>query len=122
MDPARKIRVGNKLYFGDDSLMAEVMDNTTSRGRTIKFHFEGTTQEFYKVIERLGMPPLPDMLAREPNEEDKERFQTVYAKALGFCICGIGGFSFYEAFIEAFGDKGGTNFFSYFAYGSVQLF
>ena len=106
VDPARKIRVGNKLYFGDDSLMAEVMDNTTSRGRTIKFHFEGTTQEFYKVIERLGMPPLPDMLAREPNEEDKERFQTVYAKHWGSVSAASAGFHFTKHLLKRLEIKG----------------
>ncbi len=84
VEPARKIRVGNKLYFGDDnSLVAEVVDNTTSRGRTIRFLWEGTQEEFKTVLDGLGETPLPRYIKREPTEEDKERFQTVYAKVEG---------------------------------------
>src|SRR3954465_5936270 len=84
VDPARKIRVGNKLYFGDnDELVAEVIDNTTSRGRTIRFLFDGDEQAFKDVLEVLGETPLPKYIKRKPEEEDKERFQTVYAKHEG---------------------------------------
>jgi S-adenosylmethionine:tRNA ribosyltransferase-isomerase len=78
VDPARKIRVGNKLYFGDsEELVAEVIDNTTSRGRTIKFLFEGPEEEFRKVLDKYGETPLPKYIKRKPDDEDKERYQTV---------------------------------------------
>src|SRR4029078_979881 len=81
VDPARKIRVGNKLYFGgSEELVAEVIDNTTSRGRTIKFLWEGADDELRKMLEILGETPLPRYIKRKPDEDDKERFQTVYAK------------------------------------------
>src|SRR3954471_3650538 len=81
VDPARKIRVGNKLYFGDgEELVAEVIDNTTSRGRTIRFLWDGTEEEFRVMLDFMGERPLPKYIKRKPEEEDKERFQTVYAK------------------------------------------
>ncbi len=83
VDPARKIRVGNKLYFGDDDLVAEVVDNTTSRGRTIRFLFDGTNEEFRNIIEKLGETPLPKYIDREVEPEDKERFQTIFASVEG---------------------------------------
>lgn len=84
VDPARKIRVGNKLYFGDnDELVAEVIDNTTSRGRTIRFLFDGNEQEFRNMLDILGETPLPKYIKRKPEEDDKERYQTVYAKYEG---------------------------------------
>jgi S-adenosylmethionine:tRNA ribosyltransferase-isomerase len=83
VEPARKIRVGNKLYFGEDnSLVAEVVDNTTSRGRTIRFLWEGDNESFKKALYALGETPLPRYIKREPDETDKERYQTVYAKVL----------------------------------------
>lgn len=87
VDPARKIRVGNKLYFKDkdenDILVAEVVDNTTSRGRTIRFFFEGTDDEFQNILNQLGMTPLPKYINRPAEELDKERYQTIYAKEIG---------------------------------------
>ncbi|MBU2913771.1 MULTISPECIES: tRNA preQ1(34) S-adenosylmethionine ribosyltransferase-isomerase QueA [Reichenbachiella] len=83
VDPARKIRVGNKLYFGEGDLVAEVIDNTTSRGRTIRFLFDGTDEEFYKTIDELGETPLPKEIARKTEPEDRERFQTIYADKVG---------------------------------------
>ena len=83
VDPARKIRVGNKLYFGDDDLVAEVVDNTTSRGRTIRFLFDGTDEEFRATLSKLGQTPLPKYIKREPEESDKDRYQTIYAKEEG---------------------------------------
>jgi len=81
VDPARKIRVGNKLYFGDnEELVAEVIDNTTSRGRTIRFLWEDSEESFRGMLEKLGETPLPKYIKRKPDEEDKERYQTVYAK------------------------------------------
>ena len=84
VDPARKIRIGNKLYFGeDDSLVAEVIDNTTSRGRTLRFLFDGPHEEFKRVLYSLGETPIPKFINREPDEEDVHRFQTVFAKNEG---------------------------------------
>jgi S-adenosylmethionine:tRNA ribosyltransferase-isomerase len=87
VDPARKIRVGNKLYFCDehdnDVLVAEVVDNTTSRGRTIRFLYDGSDEEFRKDLNFLGNTPLPKYIARPAEELDKERYQTVFAKEIG---------------------------------------
>lgn len=94
VDPARKIRVGNKLYFGDGELVAEVIDNTTSRGRTIRFLFDGEQHDFYKLIDNLGETPLPKMLNRNAEEEDKERFQTIYADKIGAVAAPTAGLHF----------------------------
>jgi S-adenosylmethionine:tRNA ribosyltransferase-isomerase len=83
VDPARKIRVGNKLFFGDNELVAEVVDNTTSRGRTIRFLFDGTNEEFEKIIDQLGETPLPPYIKRPVEFEDRERYQSVFAKDKG---------------------------------------
>ncbi|MEY4110331.1 MAG: hypothetical protein RLZZ46_686 [Bacteroidota bacterium] len=84
VDPARKIRIGNKLYFGeDDSLVAEVIDNTTSRGRTLRFLFDGTYDQFKSTIESLGETPLPKYIKRKPTPEDADRYQSVFAKHEG---------------------------------------
>ena len=94
VDPARKIRIGNKLYFGpNESLVAEVIDNTTSRGRTVRFLFDGTDEEFNKHIRSLGHTPLPDELQRLRNIEnwDAERYQTIYAKVEGAVAAPIAG-------------------------------
>ena len=94
VDPARKIRVGNKLYFGESDLVAEVIDNTTSRGRTIKFLFDGTDEEFYKTINDLGETPLPKYIKRAAEPEDRERYQTVYAKNIGAVAAPTAGLHF----------------------------
>ncbi|MFY0689575.1 MAG: tRNA preQ1(34) S-adenosylmethionine ribosyltransferase-isomerase QueA [Cyclobacteriaceae bacterium] len=94
VDPARKIRVGNKLYFGDGELVAEVIDNTTSRGRTIRFLFDGEQHDFYKLIDNLGETPLPKTLERQAEPEDKERFQTIYAKNIGAVAAPTAGLHF----------------------------
>lgn len=83
VDPARKIRVGNKLYFGDNDLVAEVVDNTTSRGRTIRFLFDGNDEEFQKMIDYLGETPVPDYITRPVEEADREYYQTVFAREKG---------------------------------------
>src|SRR5690554_6265721 len=81
VDPARKIRIGNKLFFGEDEeLVAEVIDNTTSRGRTLRFLFDGTHEEFKETISKLGETPLPKLINRPVEPEDEERYQTIYAK------------------------------------------
>jgi len=95
IDPARKIRVGNKLYFGDaDELVAEVIDNTTSRGRTIRFLFDGPEEDFKRVLNSLGETPLPKYIKRKPDEEDRERYQTVYAKHEGAVAAPTAGLHF----------------------------
>ena len=84
VDPARKIRIGNKLFFGEnDELIAEVIDNTTSRGRTLRFLYDGTHDEFKETLNSLGQTPLPSFIKREPTAQDTERYQTVYAKEEG---------------------------------------
>ncbi|MBQ2873828.1 MAG: tRNA preQ1(34) S-adenosylmethionine ribosyltransferase-isomerase QueA [Bacteroidales bacterium] len=84
VDPARKIRIGNKLYFGEDqSLVAEVIDNTTSRGRTLRFLFDGSYEDFKENLFSLGHTPVPDWVKKEVNAEDAENFQTIFAKHEG---------------------------------------
>ena len=95
VDPARKIRIGNKLYFGeDDSLVAEVIDNTTSRGRTIRFLFDGPYEEFKKTIQSLGETPLPKIHNRPATLEDEERYQTIFAKHEGAVAAPTAGMHF----------------------------
>jgi S-adenosylmethionine:tRNA ribosyltransferase-isomerase len=107
VDPARKIRVGNKLYFGDnDELVAEVIDNTTSRGRTIRFLWDGTEEEFRKMLYFMGETPLPKYIKRKPDEEDKERYQTVYAKHEGAVAAPTAGLHFSTELIKRLEIKG----------------
>ncbi len=101
VDPARKIRVGNKLYFGEnEELVAEVVDNTTSRGRTIKFLWEDSEETFRVMLERLGETPLPKYIKRKPEPEDKERYQTVYAKYEGAVAAPTAGLHFSKELIK----------------------
>ena len=107
VDPARKIRVGNKLYFGDDDLLvAEVVDNTTSRGRTIRFLFDGTNDEFRRNIEILGETPLPKYIKRKATVEDKERYQTIYAKNEGAVAAPTAGLHFSRELMKRLELKG----------------
>lgn len=110
VDPARKIRVGNKLYFTDsndnDILVAEVVDNTTSRGRTIRFFFEGTDEEFRDTLHLLGNTPIPNYLEREVEPIDKERYQTVYAKNIGAVAAPTAGLHFSKALLKRLEIKG----------------
>ena len=95
VDPARKIRIGNKLYFGEDeSLVAEVIDNTTSRGRTLRFLFDGPYEDFKKTIYSLGKTPLPKIHDREVEPEDAERYQTIFAKHEGAIAAPTAGMHF----------------------------
>jgi S-adenosylmethionine:tRNA ribosyltransferase-isomerase len=107
VDPARKIRVGNKLYFGDSDLVAEVIDNTTSRGRTIRFLFDGTDEEFFKTIDILGETPiLKDFIEREVEASDRERYQTIYAKHVGAVAAPTAGLHFTQHLLKRLEIKG----------------
>ena len=95
VDPARKIRIGNKLYFGEDeSMVAEVIDNTTSRGRTLRFLYDGTHDEFKKALYALGETPLPKYVNRPAEPDDVERYQTIYAKEEGAVVAPAAGLHF----------------------------
>ena len=95
VDPARKIRIGNKLYFGeDDSMVAEVIDNTTSRGRTLRFLYDGPHDEFKEALYKLGEAPLPHIIRRPVEEDDAERFQTIFAKHEGAVTAPTAGLHF----------------------------
>lgn len=112
VDPARKIRIGNKLYFGDDdSLVAEVIDNTTSRGRTLRFLFDGPYSEFKRTIESLGKTPIPEDLQRmrEIVPDDKERYQTIYAKNEGAVAVPSAGLHFSRELMKRL-ELAGVNF------------
>ena len=107
VDPARKIRIGNKLYFGDDeSLVAEVIDNTTSRGRTLRFLYDGTYEEFKDKITELGETPLPKYIKRDVEEQDEERYQTIYAKEEGAVAAPTAGMHFSKQLLKRLELKG----------------
>jgi len=107
VDPARKIRIGNKLYFGEnDILVAEVIDNTTSRGRTLRFLYDGTYEEFKKTLYSLGETPLPKFIKREVQPEDRERYQTVYAKHEGAVAAPTAGMHFSRELLKRLEIKG----------------
>ncbi len=107
VDPARKIRIGNKLYFGeDDDLVAEVIDNTTSRGRTLRFLFDGPYEDFKKAITKLGETPIPKYLNREVEAIDKERFQTIFAKEEGAVAVPTAGLHFSRELLKRLEIKG----------------
>lgn len=101
VDPARKIRVGNKLYFGEnDELVAEVIDNTTSRGRTIRFLWEDSEESFREMLNLMGETPLPKYIKRRPDENDTERYQTIYAKHVGAVAAPTAGMHFSRELIK----------------------
>jgi S-adenosylmethionine:tRNA ribosyltransferase-isomerase len=107
VDPARKIRIGNKLYFGDDeTLVAEVIDNTTSRGRTLRFLFDGSYEEFRKKLNDLGETPLPKYIPRKVEPEDAERYQTIYAKIEGAVAAPTAGLHFSKHLLKRMEIKG----------------
>ena len=107
VDPARKIRIGNKLYFGeDDMLVAEVIDNTTSRGRTLRFLYDGDYEDFKKTLYRLGETPLPKFINRGVEPEDRERYQTVYAKHEGAVAAPTAGMHFSKQLLKRLEIKG----------------
>ena len=107
VDPARKIRIGNKLYFGEeDMLVAEVIDNTTSRGRTLRFLFDGPYDEFKKTLFELGETPLPKFIKREVVPEDRERYQTIFARHEGAVAAPTAGMHFSRELMKRLEIKG----------------
>jgi S-adenosylmethionine:tRNA ribosyltransferase-isomerase len=106
VDPARKIRVGNKLYFGEGDLVAEVIDNTTSRGRTIRFLYDSEDDEFYNLIDSLGETPLPRYINRPVEPEDRERYQTIYARHVGAVAAPTAGIHFTKQVMKRMEIKG----------------
>jgi len=103
VDPARKVRIGNKIYFDEGDMMCEVIDNTTSRGRTVRFSFKG---DFNKIIEKIGLTPLPPYIKRDPEQADKDKYQTVYAKNLGSVAAPTAGLHFTKPLLKKLTDKG----------------
>lgn len=107
VDPARKIRIGNKLFFGEDeSLVAEVIDNTTSRGRTLRFLFDGSYDEFRNKLNELGETPLPKYIKREVEPEDADRYQTIFAKHEGAVAAPTAGLHFSKHLLKRLEIKG----------------
>src|SRR4030066_1186655 len=107
VDPARKIRIGNKLYFGeDDLLVSEVIDNTTSRGRTLRFLFDGDYDDFKKTLFKLGETPLPKFIKRAVQPEDRDRYQTIFAKHEGAVAAPTAGLHFSRELLKRLEIKG----------------
>jgi S-adenosylmethionine:tRNA ribosyltransferase-isomerase len=103
VDPARKVRIGNKIFFDEGKLWCEVIDNTTSRGRTVRFNVHG---DFFKIIDRIGKMPLPYYIKREPTEKDKETYQTVFARTVGAVAAPTAGLHFTNRLIATLKRKG----------------
>lgn len=107
VEPARKIRIGNKLYFGEDeSMVAEVIDNTTSRGRTLRFLYDGPHDEFKNALYSLGLTPLPEYIKREATEEDAEAYQTIFARNEGAVVAPSAGMHFSRELLKRLEIKG----------------
>lgn len=103
VDPARKVRIGNKIYFDENKLYCEIIDNTTSRGRTVRFNHVG---DIYKTIDRIGQMPLPEYIKRDPTELDKETYQTVFADKIGSVAVPSAGLHFTKPLLKKLEDKG----------------
>ena len=103
VDPARKVRIGNKIYFDDGKIWCEVIDNTTSRGRTVRFNYKN---DLFKIIERIGVTPLPYYINRDATEDDKETYQTVYAKNIGSVAAPTAGLHFTKRLLTQLEKKG----------------
>ncbi len=103
VDPARKVRIGNKIFFDNGKLWCEVIDNTTSRGRTVRFNHKG---DFFKIIERIGQTPLPYYIKRDATDRDKESYQTVFARVLGAVAAPTAGLHFTKALLKKIESKG----------------
>ncbi len=102
VDPARKVRIGNKIYF-NDKLWCEVIDNTTSRGRTVRFNQPGNV---FKAVEKIGLTPLPPYIKREPEDSDRENYQTVYARVDGAVAAPTAGLHFTQKLLQKIEKKG----------------
>jgi S-adenosylmethionine:tRNA ribosyltransferase-isomerase len=103
VDPARKVRIGNKIYFDDGKIWCEVIDNTTSRGRTVRFNIR---EDLFKIIDRIGVTPLPYYIKREPDESDKEFYQTVFAKNIGSVAAPTASLHFTTRLLKSLEKKG----------------
>lgn len=103
VDPARKVRIGNKIFFDEGKLWCEVIDNTTSRGRTVRFNHKG---DFFKIIERIGMTPLPYYIKRDATKKDREAYQTVYARVLGAVAAPTAGLHFTRPLLRKISSRG----------------
>jgi S-adenosylmethionine:tRNA ribosyltransferase-isomerase len=103
VDPARKVRIGNKIFFDNGKLWCEVIDNTTSRGRTVRFNHKG---DFFKIIERIGITPLPYYIKRDATDKDKDSYQTVYARVLGAVAAPTAGLHFTKPLLRRIERKG----------------
>ncbi len=103
VDPARKVRIGNKIYFDNGELWCEVIDNTTSRGRTVRFNFTG---DFFKVIDEIGLTPLPYYIKRDPTAKDKEAYQTIFANHIGAVAAPTAGIHFTKNLVKKIEKKG----------------
>ena len=103
VDPARKVRIGNKIYFDDGKIWCEVIDNTTSRGRTVRFNYKA---DLFKIIERIGYTPLPYYIKRESEDSDKEAYQTVDAKNIGSVAAPTAGLHFTKRLLATLERKG----------------
>jgi S-adenosylmethionine:tRNA ribosyltransferase-isomerase len=103
VDPARKVRIGNKIYFDDGKIWCEVVDNTTSRGRTVRFNYR---DDLFKIIDRIGLTPLPYYIKRESEEDDKESYQTVFAQNIGSVAAPTAGLHFTKRLIASLEKKG----------------
>ena len=107
VEPARKIRIGNKLYFGEgENMVAEVIDNTTSRGRTLRFLYDGDHEQFKRELFALGQTPLPSYINRPPREEDAERYQTIFASKEGAVVAPAAGAHFSRELMKLMEIKG----------------
>ncbi|MGO9480996.1 MAG: tRNA preQ1(34) S-adenosylmethionine ribosyltransferase-isomerase QueA [Candidatus Kryptoniota bacterium] len=103
VEPARKVRIGNKIYFEDERIYAEVIDNTTSRGRTIKFNYKG---DIYKILDNIGQMPLPHYIKRDPTDKDKVDYQTIYARVVGAVAAPTAGLHFSTRLFSKLEKKG----------------
>ena len=106
VEPARKIRIGNKLYFGGDTMVAEVIDNTTARGRTLRFLYDGGHDEFKEALYALGQTPLPFYIKRDPEPEDAERYQCIFASEEGAVMAPAAGMHFSRELLKRLEIKG----------------
>ena len=103
VDPARKVRIGNKIFFDEGRIWCEVIDNTTSRGRTVRFNYEG---DLFRIIDRIGKMPLPYYIRRDPTEKDKIAYQTIFARVVGAVAAPTAGLHFSTRLLGALKKRG----------------